>query len=144
MARGLGLLTKWLFVPAALAAAGYFVVGPRLGAAPEKVRKPVEGLVASVADRLNPKAGQSAPVRQSATEPGPSSPGVGSGSKVETKSEGPEVDVTVDGRSTSGSPESHARRRPRHRRTHPKAKPKPKAAADEGSYGGLQDNPGGN
>lgn len=36
----LGIVVKWIVVPAALAALGYYVVGPRLGEQPVKAKAP--------------------------------------------------------------------------------------------------------
>lgn len=56
----LGQFTKWVIAPAALAALGYFVVGPTLGTDP-KLRDKVQSVKRRVVPRLLPGSAESKP-----------------------------------------------------------------------------------
>jgi hypothetical protein len=157
MAKPMRTLAKWVGIPAALAALGFFVIGPRIGTTPDKAPKPVQELVASYKNHAIPGASvvqtqpaetpvhtpAETPKPEEATPTTPPPPAAAQLTHAADSSDGPSVEVSVDGERTDRversthrrTAEHHTKRTPTHRaHTTPKDD-----SSDDGSYGGTRD-----
>ncbi|RYG39096.1 hypothetical protein EON81_01940 [bacterium] len=113
MARltALGLVTKWVVVPAVLAATGYYLIGPKVGGDIVKRARTVLGGVA----KAPPKATASKTIAEEITPNGSGNAGASLDGPPP-----PEVKVTVrplgEARMSSADPEPKPRRRRRRRK----------------------------
>lgn len=158
----LGVVTKWIGVPVALALVGRFIIGPLLlPKMPASIRKPADEALTSLQAKVKTFGGSTttapatsevkpesvpektapakAPVKMESSTSENSSQSSDHPPVDADQSGGPEVEVSV----RSDRPiETHRVRKPKRKSVHKKPKPTPKTDTnDPGSFGGTQDPP---